>query len=244
MISFYLMLTLAVLILAAMMWRYDRHKREHWLLLLLALVLGAFARPCIGSFNDWLLLRVGSDSTMLMATLAGSGEESIKVIVVLLIALAFRNHFDDPMDGIVYGAFAGLGFALSESSFYIPDTLHMFPKMTHRELFGQEATRAVLHFLTGGIAGFGLGLARCRVAGWQTLFFTWFSAAMLIHFTWDYACGLSTADDTAGEIFQRSAAVGLMIAAMILFRIAISVSRRWSLALAGTVHGTASKNAL
>lgn len=233
MISFYLMLTLAVFILAAMMWRYDKHRRERWYMLVLALVLGALARPCIGFFNDGLILRISSDSTVLLASVAGIGEESIKVFVVLLIALVFRDQFDDPMDGIVYGAFAGLGFALSESCLYIPDTLHALPDISHRDLFGQEAIRAVLHFLIGGIAGFGIGLARCGVARWQALFFPWLVAAMLIHFLWDYACGLGTANDTSGQIFRRSTAICLMIAALILFRIAVGVCHRWSIALAG-----------
>jgi len=49
------MLTLAVFILAAMIWRYDKYRRECWYMLLLAFGLGACVCPCIGRFNDWLI---------------------------------------------------------------------------------------------------------------------------------------------------------------------------------------------
>ena len=57
---------------------------------------------------------------------------------------------------------------------------------------------------------------------------------MLIHFLWDYACGLSTADDLGEVVFQRTSAVLLMLAAMALFRIAVWVSNKWASVLLPT----------
>ena len=59
------------------------------------------------------------------------------------------------MDGIIYGAFVGLGFGLFESAFYIDLARSVYPPPTHVQLFGQEAIRLLLYFLTGGLAAFG-----------------------------------------------------------------------------------------
>ena len=109
------------------------------------------------------------------------------------------------------------------------------PQIARSDLFGQEAIRSVLHFLTGGLTGFGVGLARCHVPGWRLLLICWLTASMLIHFLWDYACGLSTADDAGSEIFRRTAAVLLMVAAMILFRFAVWVCDKWARVLLPTI---------
>ena len=92
---FYLTLAFAIFVLAAMMWRYDMHRRERWYMLLLAVLLGAIARPTIGSINDWLITVSGSITVFWLAALAGFGEELIKVAAVLFIAVCFRDHFDD-----------------------------------------------------------------------------------------------------------------------------------------------------
>ena len=45
-------------------------------------------------------------------------EEPLKALGVVVIYLIARHEFDDPMDGLVYGALVGLGFAVSENMAY------------------------------------------------------------------------------------------------------------------------------
>jgi RsiW-degrading membrane proteinase PrsW (M82 family) len=49
---------------------------------------------------------------------AGSVEEASKIAAVFMVVW-YSKHFDERMDGIVYGARAGLGFALLENCLYI-----------------------------------------------------------------------------------------------------------------------------
>jgi RsiW-degrading membrane proteinase PrsW (M82 family) len=62
--------------------------------------------------NPWLAL----DEFALF--MVGIPEESIKVLIIAAIALRARA-FDEPMDGVVYGAAVGLGFATSENLGYL-----------------------------------------------------------------------------------------------------------------------------
>jgi RsiW-degrading membrane proteinase PrsW (M82 family) len=81
-------------------------------------------------------------------------EESLKFAVVYFTI--FRNReFDEPMDGIVYAAAAGLGFATLENIFYVM-----------QEGAGVGLLRAVAsvpgHALFSCIWGFALGIAKFR----------------------------------------------------------------------------------
>lgn len=107
--------------------------------------------------------------------------------------------------------FAGLGFAVNESWFY----LGLAPPVTQQS--GAEAVRLVLHLLLGGLGGFGFGLARLprRMRLWRLVLPAGVAAAMLIHFCWDFWCGIPR-DDVA-PAFQRAASVGLLLTATALF---------------------------
>ncbi|HEY1542870.1 MAG TPA: PrsW family intramembrane metalloprotease [Xanthobacteraceae bacterium] len=61
--------------------------------------------PWLRSYQDALLF-------------AAAPEEAIKVSIIALLALRSRD-FDEPMDGVVYGAAVGLGFAALENILYL-----------------------------------------------------------------------------------------------------------------------------
>src|SRR5690606_3183208 len=87
-------------------------------------------------------------------------EELAKLAVVWAIALLWRRQFNDPMDGLIYGSFAGLGCAIEESV-----GLHGWP--TGAALLPlQEPIRLLGHLVMGGIGGFAVGLWRIRFAPW------------------------------------------------------------------------------
>ncbi|HUM70828.1 MAG TPA: PrsW family intramembrane metalloprotease, partial [Chloroflexota bacterium] len=45
-------------------------------------------------------------------------EESVKGLALLAIFLFWRHEIDSPLDGIIYGAMVGLGFAMVENIYY------------------------------------------------------------------------------------------------------------------------------
>ena len=146
----------------------------------------------------------------------------MKLLVVLAVAFAFRKEFNDPLDGLIYGAFAGLGAAVEESWFYL-----QLAGDAGAALIGTEVIRLLLHIFLGGLAGFGVGLARFRLPYWPLIFLGALTADLAIHFGWDYLCGIP-AQSAASELRQRFWAIGLMLAALTFFGLAVLWGSRWS----------------
>lgn len=73
--------------------------------LLLQKIVPLAGNPWIKSYQDALLF-------------AAAPEEAIKVSIIALLSLRARD-FDEPMDGVVYGAAVGLGFAGLENILYL-----------------------------------------------------------------------------------------------------------------------------
>jgi len=148
----------------------------------------------------------------------------------------FRRHFNDPMDGLIYGSFVALGMALEESIFYLRLSFADGLGASDLELVGREAVRLVLHILLGGITGFGVGLIieHSRLRHWLPVLAGWLAASMTIHFLWDWLCGIPAAQPgqpTATireEVIQRGVAVVLMLLAMAAFAYSVVLGSRLS----------------
>ena len=103
----------------------DLYEREPISLVLGALVWGAVAATVLSAIANegWGLVvaRVGDPEFAARWTAALTApfvEETMKVSGVILIYLIARDEMDDVMDGFVYGAMCGLGFAVVEDVFY------------------------------------------------------------------------------------------------------------------------------
>ena len=114
------------LIYAWLVWWLDRYEREPgWLLItvffwgavpaiLLSLLAEVFLQQPLEPFALGLsgdMLQVGVISPVV--------EELAKGLALLGIYAFVRGEIDDLLDGIVYGALVGIGFALTENFFYI-----------------------------------------------------------------------------------------------------------------------------
>src|ERR1700732_4413106 len=86
-------------------------------------------------------------------------EETVKILVIIAVA-ARRPRFADPMDTVVYGAAAGLGFAAYENLAYLVQHAEMWRSLA--------ALRSVLtvpfHGALGVIAGAYFAIARSGTA--------------------------------------------------------------------------------
>ncbi len=94
--------------------RHDDHEREPWHLVALAAALGAAAtagvlwsRPLL---EDALAPMTPAFDAFVVTA---AGEEGWKLLA--LLPLVCMREFDEPLDGIVYGAAVGLGFATAEN---------------------------------------------------------------------------------------------------------------------------------
>ncbi|HSJ52212.1 MAG TPA: PrsW family intramembrane metalloprotease [Anaerolineae bacterium] len=106
-------------------WWLDRYEKEPFWLLLLAFAWGAIPAAILSAMVEVLVdMSIGAVAGQsLVADLASVSvsaplvEESAKGVALLALVLLFRREFDGVLDGIVYGAMIGFGFALSENLF-------------------------------------------------------------------------------------------------------------------------------
>jgi RsiW-degrading membrane proteinase PrsW (M82 family) len=145
----------------------DRYEKEPKQLLLFAFLWGAWpavlVAVCVRIFFQLPVDALGPD--VIEATQAGILspliEETIKGAAVIFIALRFRREFDGILDGIIYGAVVGLGFAMTANmiGYFGSFLLYGFAVLRTSILF-----EGVLYGLNQGfytaIFAVGLGYAR------------------------------------------------------------------------------------
>jgi RsiW-degrading membrane proteinase PrsW (M82 family) len=120
---------------------------------LLGVVRAPFASMAAASENPWVAQVLHSVFGVALP------EETVKILVIVAVS-ARRRPFADPMDTVIYGAAAGLGFAAYENLAYLVQHAEMWRSLA--------ALRSVLtvpfHGALGIIAGAYLAIARSGTA--------------------------------------------------------------------------------
>ncbi len=115
--------TIPTIFLVWLIWWADRYEREPARLLIAAFVWGALPAIVLAVITE-LLLSMPIDETVLwgrltsVAVIAPVVEELIKGMALLGLLFFTRSEIDDILDGIIYGALVGAGFAMTENFFY------------------------------------------------------------------------------------------------------------------------------
>ncbi len=98
--------------------RHDDHEAEPWLFVVLALLVGAASTggvlwlgPALGA---WL-----ADSPRLVQDFVGTAAHEEAWKLAALLPFLLHREVDEPLDGGVYGAAVGLGFAAAENVLYV-----------------------------------------------------------------------------------------------------------------------------
>lgn len=233
----YLVLALGGMLFGAMVYRYDMHEREPWWMLVCAAFAGALTMW--GAFELELLIQnlVGvNDQSILKAALAGSFEELAKLAVPVAVILFIRKHFNDPMDGLVYGSLAGLGAAVFEGAWwqwFAPQPEDTAALTTH----GPNLMRLLMHTLWGGIVGSALGLIVMKKP-WRTTLAQRVGLVMLIHFAWDLFIGFIPPDKQDNG--HRLVAALVIGASVVWYGLLVVQANKWSRAM----HAPTSKQRL
>lgn len=154
-------------IYTSLIYYIDRYEKEPlWLLaatfgwgMVPAILLALFFNAVFGFPFYFLFGEAGNAAVA--SFVAPLVEESVKGIVMLIILFMWREQIDSLLDGIIYGAMVGMGFAMIENIFYFVQVF---------EEGGREAwqlnifLRAVLfglnHALFTGMTGLGVAVAR------------------------------------------------------------------------------------
>lgn len=160
------------------------------------------------------------------ALIAPVVEESLKGIALVAILLFRRHDLDSPLDGIVYGAMVGIGFAMVENVTYF---LRVYSQEGMEAWAGNIFLRTTVfglnHALFTSLTGLGIAIARLThsrpsriiapVAGW--------SAAVLLHVTHNLTAVLGGALCLA-TLFNAWGGLAL-VAVIVLW--ALVQERRW-----------------
>jgi len=114
-----------VLFYVALIYWVDRYEKEPWWLLATAFLWGAIPAALLALlFNTALslplyaLLNPGPAELVAGGFFAPIIEEIAKGIILVLIFFLWRQELDSPLDGLIYGALVGMGFAMVENVLY------------------------------------------------------------------------------------------------------------------------------
>jgi RsiW-degrading membrane proteinase PrsW (M82 family) len=166
----------------------DRNEKEPWHMLLVGLLWGAVVSAAIAKLLNSIATRLIG---MELATVAPFTEELTKGAILFLIFRYAANEFNEALDGIIYGAMVGLGFATAENASYF---LQNGPALgIGQQMQTSEFTlRVVLLGLTGhatytAMIGLGLGLSRQTSRRWLqiALPLLGLAAAIFAHALWN-----------------------------------------------------------
>lgn len=143
----------------------DRYDREPWHLVLGAFLWGATGGVVGGAVSTLVLLvpvaiLTGGEGTDFLSAvlLAPPTEEFAKGI--FLLPLAFHRQFDGVVDGMVYGAAVGLGFAFVENFLYFESFLGKDPGSLGGLIFLRTIFTMVGHGVATACTGAALGAAK------------------------------------------------------------------------------------
>ena len=181
--------------------RMDLFEREPAAVRAAALLWGALVATAIAIIANTAMINLITKlygvgfATKWGAALAGpTNEEWLKTLGVVIIVLIVKEHFQRSMDGLIYGAFVGLGFQVVENLIYAINNALSNP---NSDLAGSVSVTVMRILIAGpwshpvysGVAGLGIAFAvtqtrRTRLVRYGVAVLC-FVAAWALHFLWN-----------------------------------------------------------
>lgn len=106
------------------LWWFDRYEKEPLPLLTVAFFWGAIPAVIVAIILELIagvplsVLGAASAEVIGSSAVAPFVEEIAKGVILFALYLIFYREFDSPIDGIIYGALVGHGFAMTENLLY------------------------------------------------------------------------------------------------------------------------------
>ena len=198
-LAFVLATATAVPYTLLLLW-FDRNEQEPLHLIIIAFLWGANVATAISlvvntTFGALAFSVVGNPIIAEQLTASFSApfiEEMTKGAAVMFIFLLFRRDFDNVLDGILYGALVGMGFAWFENVLYYARV----GSEGRVEMLKLTYLRGILNGVTShaaytALVGLGFGLVRVLRKGilrWALVPLFW-GLAMFAHFLWNTFVG-------------------------------------------------------
>lgn len=225
----------------------DLYEREPLSLLAGAFAWGAVAATTLAAYANegWGLVvaRVGGPefASRWTATLAAPlVEETLKAAGIVLLAILASDEFDDVLDGFVYGALCGLGFAVVEDVFYFVAVFGGTPGGVLAGFWVRVVSSGLYgHVLYTGLSGMGVAYVVSRRGEEPLGRRAWIAAGLFLagvagHVLWNSPILNLFPSDTQGlgdwlRVPVAAAAKGLplLLFVLVLVRLAHRQERRW-----------------
>lgn len=139
-------------------------------------------------------------------------EEVVKFLA-FLVPLSFCRHLDEPLDGIVYGGAAGLGFAAAENYLYMLAN----PGRELTILLLRSSTAVLLHAATTAVLAMAFAKARLGFRRPIARLLLWFVVVLIFHTGYDLVALQAKGDEQRG---------GMVLLGVVLLGIVLVLSRR------------------
>jgi RsiW-degrading membrane proteinase PrsW (M82 family) len=195
----------------------DRYEKEPSWLLISAFLWGAipsivvaFVFNSVLSIPLYLLAGGGTGDALAASLIAPPVEETVKGIALVGIFFFWRHEIDSILDGIIYGAMVGMGFAIVENVYYFVNVFNEGGvEAWSVNIFMRAVVFGLNHALFTSATGLGIAIARMTtnrrvqfvapVVGWMVSVFLHFvhNAAVSIG---DFFCFVALASDWGGVL--------------------------------------------
>lgn len=178
------------LIYTIVLWWFDRYEKEPLPLLTVAFFWGAIPAVIVALVLELIagvplsVLGAASAEVIGSSAVAPFVEEIAKGMILFALYLVFYKEFDSPIDGIIYGALVGHGFAMTENLLYF---LGAWASGGWASWSAVVILRSIVfglnHAFFSSLTGLGLYLARTSKPFFLRALFAvlGLSAAMLFH---------------------------------------------------------------
>lgn len=173
----------------------DRWEPEPRSLMVLALFWGAAVSVAIALFVDLVIQVATGGSTsearqvMSVVVQAPIVEEIAKGFGLLVVLWVGRRAYDGPVDGVVYGALVGAGFAFTENVLYFADALHAGGAQAATVTFFLRAVMSPFaHVMFTVVIGYAVGKAVQSGASGGGVWWAWVRGlivAIALHALWN-----------------------------------------------------------
>lgn len=190
-------------------WIIDRFDPEPWWALAMAFLWGAlaaagfsgFINTLAGGFGELAAGKAGGDffGAVISAPLV---EEAFKGMAVLGMFWFMRREFDGVVDGMIYGVYAALGFAMTENVLYysmgMTQDIIKGGEMFGEGFTGQIVIRGILkpwgHPLYTAMTGLGVGIARETTKGWLKWMapIGFYFIGVFLHMLWNFTATIGS----------------------------------------------------
>ena len=221
---------------ASLVWWCDRYEREPIPLLVASFVWGALPAVLLALLFEALFGAPGDGlgqglvrEVISASAVAPFVEELAKGGALLLILLFWHGEFDDVLDGILYGAMIGFGFAMTENLLYFMSAL----------LAGGWGGWGAVVFLRGGVFGLnhafftaftgaGLGYARMAHGRWGRYGgpLLGLTGAIVAHAVHNLGTSLS-GTQTAAILLSLVGDAGGVLLVVVMIWLALRQEQRW-----------------